>query len=71
MRMNRIQFQPGMSMPEVFKLFGREEFCAAALENARWPDGFTVLLAMMPRTVSYMLGIRSFFSAMPVDTKPR
>lgn len=40
MSMNRIQFQPGMSMPEFFKLFGTEELCAAALENARWPDGF-------------------------------
>lgn len=40
MAMNRIQFQPGMSMSEFFKLFGTEELCAAALESARWPDGF-------------------------------
>jgi hypothetical protein len=40
MAMNRIQFQPGMSMAEFFKLFGTEPLCAAALESARWPDGF-------------------------------
>ena len=40
MAMNRIQFQPGLSMPEFFKLFGTEALCAAALESARWPDGF-------------------------------
>jgi hypothetical protein len=40
MAMNRIQFQPGLSMPEFFKLFGTEALCSAALEGARWPDGF-------------------------------
>lgn len=40
MAMNRIQFQHGMSMPEFLKLFGTEALCAAALESARWPDGF-------------------------------
>lgn len=27
-------------MPEFFKLFGTEALCSAALESARWPDGF-------------------------------
>ena len=40
MAMNRIQFQPGLSMPEFFKLFGTEALCREALENARWPGGF-------------------------------
>lgn len=40
MAMNRIQFQPGLSMPEFFKLFGTEALCATALESARWPEGF-------------------------------
>jgi hypothetical protein len=35
MAMNRIQFQPGLSMPEVFELFGSEALCSAALESAR------------------------------------
>ena len=40
MTMNRIQFQPGLSMPEFFKLYGTESRCEVALERARWPDGF-------------------------------
>jgi len=38
--MNRSQFQRGMSMPELLKLFGTEALCAAALQSAGWPDGF-------------------------------
>jgi hypothetical protein len=40
MAMNRIQFQPGLSMPEFHRRFGTEAQCAAALEQARWPAGF-------------------------------
>ena len=40
MAINRIQFQPGLSMPEFFKLYGTEPLCAQALESARWPEGF-------------------------------
>ena len=40
MAMNRIQFQPGMSMFEFFQQFGTEAQCEAALEHARWPQGF-------------------------------
>lgn len=40
MAMNRIQFQPGLSMPEFFKRYGSESQCAVALETARWPGGF-------------------------------
>ena len=40
MAMNRIQFQPGLSMPEFVKLYGTESQCAQALERARWPSGF-------------------------------
>lgn len=40
MSMNRIQFQPGLSMPEFLKQFGTEAQCAAELEQARWPQGF-------------------------------
>jgi len=38
--MNRIQFQPGLSMPEFFQQYGAEAQCEGALEKARWPDGF-------------------------------
>ena len=40
MAMNRIQFQPGMSLFELFQQFGTEAQCEAALERARWPHGF-------------------------------
>ena len=40
MAMNRIQFQPGLSMPEFVSRFGAEAQCAAALEQVRWPAGF-------------------------------
>ena len=40
MAQNRIQFQPGMSMPEFIAQYGTEAQCEAALEQARWPDGF-------------------------------
>jgi hypothetical protein len=36
MKMNRIQFQPGLSMPEFFERYGTEAQCHAA----RWPRGF-------------------------------
>src|SRR3546814_16678197 len=40
MAMNRIQFQPGLSMPEFVKNYGTEMQCEQALEAARWPEGF-------------------------------
>ena len=40
MAMNRIQCQPGMSLFECFERYGSEAQCEAALEQARWPQGF-------------------------------
>jgi hypothetical protein len=40
MKMNRIQFQPGLSMPEFFERYATETQCQAALQAARWPRGF-------------------------------
>lgn len=40
MPMNRIQFQPGLSLPEFNRLYGTEAQCEAALVQARWPTGF-------------------------------
>ena len=40
MTLNRVQFQPGLSLPEFYRQFGTEEQCAEALEQARWPEGF-------------------------------
>lgn len=35
-----IQFQRGLSLSEFQRLYGTEEQCEAAMEKARWPDGF-------------------------------
>ena len=35
MAMNPIQFQPGMSLTELFEHYGTEEQCEQALEQAR------------------------------------
>lgn len=40
MPMNRIQFQPGMSLAEFMASFGTEEQCAEAVRQVRWPQGF-------------------------------
>ena len=38
--MNRVQFQPGLSVTEFLDRYGSEARCEAALVAARWPDGF-------------------------------
>ncbi|HXG29856.1 MAG TPA: IS1595 family transposase [Nevskiales bacterium] len=40
MAMNRVQFQPGLSMAEFMRRFGTDRQCEQALVAARWPDGF-------------------------------
>ncbi len=40
MAMNRVQFQPGLSLPAFLGQFGAEAQCEAALEKERWPQGF-------------------------------
>lgn len=40
MKMNRVQFQAGLSMPEFFERYGTEDKCRSALAAARWPNGF-------------------------------
>ena len=40
MAMNRVQFQAGLSMPEFLQRYGTEEQYAAAVQTARWPQGF-------------------------------
>ena len=40
MPINKIQFQPGLSLPAFFGRFGTEAQCEAVLEQVRWPNGF-------------------------------
>ncbi len=41
MKMNRVQFQPGLSLNQFLNQYGSQEQCEAALEASRWPGGFT------------------------------
>lgn len=38
--MNRVQFQPGLSLAEFLAAYGTEAACVRALRRARWPSGF-------------------------------
>ena len=38
--MNRVQFQPGLSLPAFLRRYGTEAACTAALQQARWPNGY-------------------------------
>lgn len=40
MARNKIQFQPGLSLPEFLQQYGSEEQCRLALLQWRWPKGF-------------------------------
>jgi transposase-like protein len=40
MPMNRVQFQPGLSMFEFLKRYGTEDKCELALAQSRWPRGW-------------------------------
>ena len=40
MPLNRVQFQPGMSVAEFFDRYGSQAQCATALAAQRWPSGF-------------------------------
>jgi ribosomal protein L37AE/L43A len=40
MKMNRVQFQPGLSMAEFMERYGSDDNCEAALIESRWPAGF-------------------------------
>ena len=41
MKMNRVQFQPGISMAEFMDRCGSDDKCEAALIDSRWPVGFS------------------------------
>jgi hypothetical protein len=41
MSMNRVQFQPGLSLAEFERQYGTQEQCEAAVRGWRWPRGFS------------------------------
>ena len=40
MAMNRVQFQPGLSMADFMDRYGMEDQCEKAVCSSRWPNGF-------------------------------
>lgn len=40
MAMNRVQFQPGLSLPQFLLRYGAQAQCEQALQQSRWPQGF-------------------------------
>ena len=59
MKMNRVQFQSGLSMPEFFERYATEAQCRAALQAARWPNGFVCpICAGRARTSFERVGLR-------------
>ena len=40
MAMNRVQFQPGLSITEFMERYDSDPNCEAALIESRWPKGF-------------------------------
>jgi transposase-like protein len=53
MAMNRVQFQPGLSMAEFMNRYGSDEQCEAALVASRWPSGFVCPLCSGGQSSSY------------------
>lgn len=58
MKMNRIQFQPGMSLNQFLDQYGLQEQCESALEVSRWPNGFACSKCHSSRYSSYRRGRR-------------
>ena len=61
MAMNRIQFQPGLSLPAFHQQFGTEAQCEAELERTRWPDGFRCPKCGHPHTYILHVGAHETF----------
>ena len=40
MGQNKVQYQRGLSMPELFGRYGLPEPCEALVRAWRWPEGF-------------------------------
>lgn len=58
MKMNRIQFQAGLSLNQFLTRYGEEQQCESALESARWPEGFRCPKCDSERHCSYRRGRR-------------
>lgn len=71
MAMNRIQFQPGLSMPEFLKDYGTEAQCEQALKVVRWSEGFRWPRCAGERTLFCAMVPARSFSAAPAGIRHR
>ena len=61
MPMNRVQFQPGLSMTEFLDRYGSVEQCEAALIESRWPSGFACPACGAGHSSSFRRQARLYF----------
>lgn len=60
MPMNRVQFQPSLSMFEYMERYGTEEKCEAAVAAMRWPEGFVCPKCQANRAWSFRRGRQAY-----------
>ena len=61
MAMNRVQFQPGLSMSEFFERYGTEEKCNAALFASRWPSGWRCPICQCATSTTFICDGRRYW----------
>lgn len=61
MSINRIQFQPGLSLAAFLKDYGTEAQCEAFLEHSRWPQGFVCPVCNTTHAVQFRRGRSKIF----------
>ena len=69
MPMNRIQFQPGLSLPKFTEQFGTEALCEAELERVRWPEGFRCPKCGHPQAYILHVGAHKTFQCRACRTQ--
>ena len=69
MKMNRIQFQAGMSLSQFLADYGTEIQCEAALERYRWPQGFQCPKCQRQKHSSYRRGRVKIFQCSSCRTQ--
>jgi hypothetical protein len=69
MPMNRIQFQPGLSLPRFTAQFGTEALCEAELERLRWPEGFRCPKCDHPQAYILHVGAHKTFQCRACRTQ--
>lgn len=61
MAINPIQMQKGLSLPKFLAEYGTEAQCEAALQHARWPDGFRCPACQGERATEFVRGTTRYW----------